>query len=82
MSSGQETFVQVALDGAGKKIRQLKLLQIIQADGTVADVHQQIVLICDENGDPVNFDDSEYKFAVLKKLDLIAELLSELVGGR
>ena len=49
-----ETFVQVAADGSGKKIRNISI-QTLQADGTLATTYMQVVNIYDEFGNAVNY---------------------------
>ena len=53
-----ETFVQVAADGSGKKIRNVSI-QTVQADGTLATTYMQVVNIFDEFGNRVNHVDRE-----------------------
>ena len=50
-----DTYVQVAPDSTGKKIRNLSL-DILQADGTIATVYMQVVAIANSDGTPVNLD--------------------------
>lgn len=48
----QESYVQIAPDSTGKKVRN-QADQIIQSDGSVASVLRQIVTKCDADGNPV-----------------------------
>jgi len=76
--SGENGVIQVALDGAGKRTRQVKI-DVLQADGTVVTTYQQVVTLFDDAGEPVNLDDRTWKMAVLERLDTIAELLGLLL---
>jgi hypothetical protein len=49
-----ESFVQVAPDSTGKKIRNLQV-SLLQADGSVATVQMQVIAIADEDGNPIAF---------------------------
>ena len=49
-----DTYVQVAADGSGKKIRNVSI-QTLQADGTLATTYMQVVNVFDEYGNKVNF---------------------------
>lgn len=51
---GQDTYVGVAPDGTGKKIRNLSM-QVQQADGTISTVQVQVVSMVDEDGNAVRF---------------------------
>jgi hypothetical protein len=48
-------FVQVATDGAGKRMRNA-LRYVLQADGTMQPVYEELIQLVGPNGDPVNFD--------------------------
>jgi TolB-like protein len=63
-----ESYVQVAPDSSGKKIRNLKM-SIIGADGVVSDVYCQVLSIVNEAGEPVNL-----SFDVGVAEDILAEL--------
>jgi hypothetical protein len=52
-----ETYIQVASDGAGKKVKNLKLIGVVQADGTSADVYIQCTAIVDGDGRTVDLDE-------------------------
>lgn len=78
-NSGSNGFVQVALDGPGKKIRNLKL-DVLQDDGTIATVYQQVVSIVDEDGQLVDFADAEFKAKHLYNQERIIALLQEMVA--
>jgi hypothetical protein len=73
MANG-EGYVQVALDGNGKKVRNLAL-DVVQADGTVATVYQQVVAITDDRGHALNLDPGNV-------VDLLARIHDELVATR
>jgi hypothetical protein len=70
---GEEGKVQVALDGAGKNLRTVLLRQVLQADGTLIDVHVQCSAVVDVNGDSVDMKETN---ALLKAI------LFELVSAR
>lgn len=50
----QDSYVQVAPDSTGKKIRNIQA-SILQPDGSVAIVQMQVVSLVDENGNPARF---------------------------
>ena len=52
-----ESYVGVAADGAGKKIRNLQITTL-QADGSLLTVQMQVVAIGDEEGNPVRFSET------------------------
>jgi hypothetical protein len=79
LETGTDAFVQVAPDGAGKKVRNLQLLQQ-QADGSTATVYAQIIALTDAAGNLIDIDDAEYKSGVIRRLDRIADLLETLLG--
>ena len=54
-STSPDTFVEVAPDGTGKRIRNVAL-DVVQADGTVVTVYMQVVAIRDNEGQPVNLE--------------------------
>jgi hypothetical protein len=76
--SAVDSHIAVAVDGAGKAVRNL-VREEVQDDGTLIKVYSQVVTIADSRGDIVDFDDAEYKSAVLDRLDNIIVLLSQLV---
>jgi len=57
--SASESYVQVAADGSGKKIRNLKVSTYVDVNGvpTLTDVYIQVASIADENGVPIDFDE-------------------------
>jgi hypothetical protein len=65
-----DTYVQVAPDSSGKKIRNLSM-QVLQSDGTVATVYMQVVSIVDELGNPVSLDNTEVLTGILVELKRI-----------
>ena len=75
-----ESYVQVALDGAGKKIRQLKVERTL-SDGTVVIEYMQLVALLDSNGEPLDLDEErEYRLAVLTQLRLINKILMTMLA--
>lgn len=72
-----EANVQVALDGAGKKIRQLKLTGVVQADGTTADVYVQCVAITDTDGAAVGMQETN---GLLRQLIAEMQALRKMYG--
>lgn len=64
----RESYVQVAADGSGKRIRNLAL-EIVQTDGSIATSQVQVTAIADENGNPID---------MTGRGDLFAQLLLEL----
>jgi len=69
-----ESFVAVAPDSTGKKIRNLAI-DVLQPDGTTTTVQMQVTNICDENGRPYS---PENAFPVDD--NQTHELLAELVA--
>lgn len=82
MTQGAEAFVQVPLDGAGKKIRNLQM-QVVQSDGTIATVLMQVVTIVDENGFPIDLNHNETNMllrSVLKELTALRRIQGRATG--
>lgn len=75
-----ESFVQVAPDSVGKRIRNVQA-DVVQPDGTLATVQMQVVALADERGqlvgEPV---DREWQAAVLGQLRAIRRGLEALTG--
>lgn len=72
MSTPTEGNIQVSPQSSGEKVRTLKM-QIVQADGTLATVGMQVVMITDENGDPlIASRDQQWKEDVLVELRRIS----------
>ena len=65
-----DTYVQVAPDSSGKKIRNLSM-QVIQSDGTVATVYMQVVSVVDDLGNPISLDNTEVLTGILIELKRI-----------
>jgi hypothetical protein len=61
-----ESYVQVATDGAGKSVRNLRMSTIV--DGVETTVYMQVVSIADENGRVLSLAD-----------DLFTDLLAEQI---
>ncbi len=83
--SSTDTYVRVAPDSSGKKIRNLSV-DLLQADGSVATVMMQVVSLATTDGRPVNLDNLELLNDILfelKRIRLGLQLLtdSELAGG-
>ena len=55
MSNPLDGFVQVATDGAGKRMRNA-VRYVQQPDGSVVPVYEEYVQLVGPNGDPLNFD--------------------------
>lgn len=70
----EESLVQVATDGAGKKVRTLSL-SVVQPDGTLASVQMQVVAIVDQEGRAIDFGASETQ-------RLLRALLNEMTALR
>lgn len=77
--SAAESFVQVAPDSSGKKIRNLQV-EVVQPDGSVATVQIQVVTMVDGDGTPVDFVDMEWKTLLLEKLDRMIVLLESMAS--
>ena len=79
----QESYVQVAPDSTGKKVRNLSVYAQ-QPDGTVALVQMQIVSIVDASGVPVALDQTsafEQLLALHRRTnDLLEMVVEELTG--
>lgn len=76
-----EAYVPIGSDGAGdQKVRNLQFV-VLQPDGTLAIVKQQVIAVADQNGMPVDFLDAEFKGAMLDRLDLMVELLQQLISN-
>jgi len=69
-----ESYVQVAPNSTGPKIRNLQL-NVLQPDGTTATVQMQVVSIVDLDGRATNFGANE-------TIDLLRSLLRELTTLR
>lgn len=73
-----ETYVQVAPDGAGKKIRNLEV-QTFQEDGTFTTVLLQVVSMADEFGNPVFFaDQADWQVQLLNEMRAVRLCLEAL----
>ena len=84
-----ESFVQVAIDGSGKRVRNVAITAI-QADGTTQVVYQQAVSIVDATtGQPFDLmGDAQWKSdvtqllrAVVRGLAILAEVTEEDLTG-
>jgi hypothetical protein len=74
-----DSYIQVATDGSGKKVRNLQL-DVLQPDGTVATVQMQVVAIADERGRPVADQQSDI-LAALGRLTREVSLLRHAFQG-
>lgn len=78
------SFVQVAPDGSGKKIRNLQL-DVVQPDGTTATVQMQVVNMVDENGQQYNFGapldvaDNDVRQLLHRVVELLEQIHLEVV---
>ena len=69
------SYVQVAPDSSGKKIRNLQL-EVLQADGTFATVQMQVITIADAEGRPISLiPDRELLRELRKELRLHTDIL-------
>jgi hypothetical protein len=83
--AADESYIQVAPDGSGKKVRNLQL-DVLQPDGTMATVQMQVVSIVDEHGQlfavsnsfPV--EDNEIREALAHIEDVLEQILFHIVG--
>ena len=73
----QDSFVQVAPDGAGKKIRNVQM-DMLQADGTIATVQVQIVGHVTYDGFPVDQSGVE---KLLRELIAEVRALRQMTGA-
>lgn len=74
-----ETFIGVAPDSTGKKVRNLQIAAL-QADGTVATVMMQVVSIVDADGSSVRFgEDRDLQQQTLMELRAIRAGIQMLV---
>lgn len=71
------SYVQVATDGTGKKILNLKTINL-NADGSEDVAYVQHVTIVDEDGNTVDFGDNDVQQAILDELRNIRTLLEEM----
>jgi hypothetical protein len=74
-----ESFVQIAPDSTGKKMRNLQM-EILQPDGTTSIVQMEVITICDQNGVIIDFDEAEWRMEVLEQLRLQTDLLMQMLG--
>ena len=75
--SASESYVQVAADGSGKKIRNLKVSTYVDVNGvpTLTDVYIQVASIADENGVPIDFDEgTQVQRQILEQLRTLERL--------
>lgn len=81
MADSNESFVQVAPDAGGKKIRNLKIGNMLQSDGTYADVYIQCIVAVDKNGFAIDSEEQlEYMKEMLRELRSIRIQLNKLNG--
>lgn len=72
------TYVQLAPDGSGKKVFNLRA-QTTNADGTVGDVYLQGVVLMDQDGNVLDLaDDEDWKTEMLAELRAIRAALEEM----
>jgi hypothetical protein len=70
-------YVQVPLDGSGKKVRNVEV-QLLQPDGTTVTVEMQVIAVADENG-RILANPRDWQDDVLEQLKLNNELLARLI---
>jgi hypothetical protein len=81
MPGPTETYVQVAPDSSGKKIRNLQV-QLQQTDGTFATVLMQVVSIADENGNPMVVGDTlDWQMQLLDEMRAIRIGVQEILDA-
>lgn len=74
----EESYVQGAPDGSGKKIRNVLLRGVPQPDGTYADVYVQCVEVLDADGRALTFEETNRLLRrQLEELRLIKTILAE-----
>lgn len=73
-------FVQVATDGAGKKIRNISVPALLE-DGTRGTVYQQVVTIADGDGKLVELNNETFQVAMLKELRAVVKGLALLTNA-
>lgn len=75
-----EGFVQVAVDGVGKKIRN-QVLYVQEADGTYSQVYSQLVGLVDTFGNPVDPDLKPTLEELLVQQTRLADMFELLLGN-
>lgn len=75
-----ESYVQVAADGSGKKIRNIAA-EVVQEDGSTATVYMQVVSLKDEFGNSIAIGNpmAVSDQGANEKLSKILEILEEFV---
>lgn len=79
MAETSESFVRVAADSVGKRMRTLQA-EILQPDGTMQVVQIQVAALTDESGAILDLDDSAWKSRVVQLLEQQLDLLQELTS--
>lgn len=75
-----EAYVQVLPDSSGKRVRNLAL-EVLQADGTTAIVHMQVVSIVDQDGraytisNPAQVSDEATHHLLLRVVEMLEALV-------
>jgi len=80
----EETNVQLASDGSGKKIKNFLLRGVVQSDGTSADVYVQCTNVLDGDGRLVDFDEmSKILNRIYREMKLMRQIVGEITqhGG-
>ncbi len=78
----EEAIIQVALDGAGKSVKQFLLRGVPQPDGTYADVYVQAVSVQGSDGRAVDWNEAfEEIRAIRKELRWIRRGFGELIDN-
>lgn len=76
-----DTYVQLAADGAGKKVRNVQL-QMLQPDGSLATVYAQVVAMQDAFGNVIEeFVDYNWQAQVLKELKRIRRCVAFIASS-
>jgi len=77
--AGLNSYVQVAPDSTGKKIRNVELV-LVKADGSEHTVEAQVIALCDPSGRLISASTTELVDeirATNEKLDTLIELIAE-----
>lgn len=81
MSNSVDSFVQVAPDSTGKKIRNLQIT-ILQPDGSLVTTQMQVTAISDADGniyDP--FDQQQIQLEILSELKMLRKMVAKFTNS-
>ena len=73
-----EAFVQLAADGAGKRVRNVTA-EVLQPDGTVATVYMQVLTLADAEGKILDLEAAAWRSAMLEAALKTNELLERIM---